>query len=138
MKVLYSESFDKIAENKYPKSETEPYNPWAVCNKSTGGKKEEPEKFERCVKHLKNQNKEKNKKAEIDEFKDIRGRTVHYRTDPIPEEDFQNRLDEDMSGEKKENRNRELNNIWFNSLQKLRSKEKEELSVAFVVESKKK
>lgn len=61
MKLLYSESF-KRAKSKYPKSETEPYNPWAVCNKSTGGKKEEPEKFERCVRHLKDQNRKKNKK----------------------------------------------------------------------------
>ncbi len=62
MKTICSKLFEKVAKSKYPKSETEPYNPWAVCNKSTGGKKEEPEKFERCVKHLKDQNKKKNKK----------------------------------------------------------------------------
>tara|TARA_Y100000310_G_scaffold13838_1_gene14111 strand:- start:523 stop:1023 length:501 start_codon:yes stop_codon:yes gene_type:complete len=28
-------------------------NPWAVCNKSTGGKKKNPAKFERCVMHVK-------------------------------------------------------------------------------------
>ncbi len=62
MKVLHSESFSRVAKSKYPKNETEPYNPWAVCNKSTGGKKEEPKKFERCVQHLKDQNRKKNKK----------------------------------------------------------------------------
>jgi hypothetical protein len=29
-------------------------NPWAVCNASTGGKKEEPKKFEKCVRGVKN------------------------------------------------------------------------------------
>jgi len=62
MKILVSKGYLKLAKNKYPKSETEPYNPWAVCNKSTGGKKEEPEKFERCVQHLKSQNKKKDMK----------------------------------------------------------------------------
>ena len=62
MKKIETESFKKLAKSKYPKEETEPYNPWAVCNKSTGGKKEDPEKFERCVHHLKDQNKKDNKK----------------------------------------------------------------------------
>ncbi len=64
MKVIMTANFQKLAKSKYPKSETEPYNPWAVCNKSTGGNAEEKEKFERCVKHLKDQNKKKNKKKE--------------------------------------------------------------------------
>lgn len=33
------------------------YNPWAVCNKSTGGKEEDPKKFEDCVKHVKEKSK---------------------------------------------------------------------------------
>lgn len=61
MKILKTAAYNKIAD-KYPKSETTPYNPWRICNKSTGGKKESPEAFERCVKHLKEQNKSKNKK----------------------------------------------------------------------------
>lgn len=61
MKDIETESFTKLSKSKYPKSETTPYNPWAVCNKSTGGKKEDPDKFERCVHHLKSQNKEKHK-----------------------------------------------------------------------------
>ena len=50
----------KIAKSKYPKSETEPYNPWAVCTESAG--REDKGKYERCVKHIKKQNKDKNKK----------------------------------------------------------------------------
>lgn len=49
------------AKSKYPKEETTPYNPWAVCNTSTGGKKDSPEKFERCVHHLKDQNRKSHK-----------------------------------------------------------------------------
>lgn len=134
MKILYSEYFNKIAKNKYPKNEIKPYNPWAVCNESTGGKKEEPEKFERCVKHLKEQNKE----SKIDDFKDVRGRSFHYRSDPTSDEIFQEKLDEDTSGENERGKSEELDDIWLNSLQKLRSREKGELSLAFVVESKKK
>ncbi len=36
-------------------------NPWAVCNKSTGGKKESPKKFESCVKAVKKKSGHKNK-----------------------------------------------------------------------------
>lgn len=64
MKTIETNSFLKLSKSKYPKSETEPYNPWAVCNKSTDGKKEDPEKFERCVQHLRDQNRKKNKKSE--------------------------------------------------------------------------
>jgi len=35
------------------KKKGKPVNPWAVCNKSTGGKKKDPEKFERCVMDVK-------------------------------------------------------------------------------------
>lgn len=55
MKNLQTKSFIKMA-----KSETEPYNPWAVCNKSTGGKKDAPEKFEKCIQHLKKKNRKDN------------------------------------------------------------------------------
>jgi hypothetical protein len=36
------------------KMESKKVNPWAVCNKSTGGKKKDPKKFERCVQDVKN------------------------------------------------------------------------------------
>jgi hypothetical protein len=47
-------------------------NPWAVCNASTGGKKKEPEKFEKCVKGVKKKtgytdNKKGKKKTKLDE-----------------------------------------------------------------------
>lgn len=60
MRVIETLNFTKLAKSKYPKSETTPYNPWAVCHKSVGPDKDDP-KFERCVHHLKDQNKEKNK-----------------------------------------------------------------------------
>lgn len=66
MKVIETGQF-KFAKkkSKYPKSETTPYNPWAVCNESTGGKNEAGEdKFERCVHHIKDQNKKRHKKKD--------------------------------------------------------------------------
>lgn len=59
MKEILTSNYIKLA--KIPKSELEPYNPFAICNKSTGGKKEDPEAFERCVHHIKDENKKKNK-----------------------------------------------------------------------------
>lgn len=56
-----AEECSRFAKSKYPKSETEPYNPWAVCTDSTG--REDEEKYERCVQHLKDQNKKENKKS---------------------------------------------------------------------------
>lgn len=50
----------KNKKSKYPKSETTPYNPWAVCTDSVG--REDKEKYERCVKHVKEDNRERNKK----------------------------------------------------------------------------
>lgn len=66
MKIIETKNYIKLAKSKYPKSETEPYNPWAVCNESTGGKKENPENFEKCVQHIKDQNRSKNKKKKSD------------------------------------------------------------------------
>jgi len=51
-----SEEFDikDIDNMENPENvKMEKVNPWAVCNKSTGGKKENPEKFEKCVKAVK-------------------------------------------------------------------------------------
>ena len=61
MKIIETQSFLKIAKSKYPKSETEPYNPFAVCH-TTVDKDEDPDKYERCVHHLKEKNKKDNKK----------------------------------------------------------------------------
>ena len=131
MKTLYSEHYNKIADSKYPKSETEPYNPWAVCNKSTGGEKESPEKFERCVHHLKEQNKEEN-------TKDVRpGRHVHYRRNENPDDIFQRRLDDELSGKAKQDDEQRLDDIWLDSLRRQRQKEREPV-FAFAVSAKKK
>jgi len=48
MKIIQTQKFEKLSKNKYPKSETTPYNPWAVCTDSAG--REDKEKYERCVK----------------------------------------------------------------------------------------
>lgn len=62
MKTICSKSFDKIAKSKYPKSETEPTNPWAVCTDKVG--REDKAKYERCVQHIKEQNRKENKASE--------------------------------------------------------------------------
>ena len=59
MKVIETQKF-KLAKSKYPKSEMTPYNPFAVCTKSTG--REDKEKYENCIQNLKKQNRKKNKK----------------------------------------------------------------------------
>ena len=120
---------NKFAEGKYPESETEPYNPWAVCNKSTGGKKEAPEKFERCVHHLKEQNKEEN-------MKDVRpGRSVHYRTNETPDDVFQQKIDDELSGRSEQDNSQRLDDIWLDALKKQRMREP---VMAFVVSVKNK
>jgi hypothetical protein len=52
-------------KSKTPKSYTKPYNAFAVCNDSVGGKGEKEskqrKKWERCVEHLHDQNLEKKK-----------------------------------------------------------------------------
>ncbi len=58
MKKIFTSNYLKKAKSKYPKKETEPYNPWAVCTKSVG--REDKDKYERCVKQIKKQNREKN------------------------------------------------------------------------------
>jgi hypothetical protein len=48
------DSMEKPVDVKMESKEPEEKgNPWAICNKSTGGKKKNPEKFESCVKGVK-------------------------------------------------------------------------------------
>jgi hypothetical protein len=48
------DSMDKPEVVKMESKEPEEKgNPWAICNKSTGGKKKNPKKFESCVKAVK-------------------------------------------------------------------------------------
>ncbi len=59
VKEFPKEGFN-LKQHKMPKEAKKKYNPWAVCNKSTGGKNEAgKEKFERCVQHVKDQSRGK-------------------------------------------------------------------------------
>lgn len=60
MKTIKTHNY-KLAKKKYPKSETEPYNPWDVCTDKVG--REDKDKYERCIKGVKKKNKKDNKKA---------------------------------------------------------------------------
>jgi hypothetical protein len=65
--ILLEQAYSTVLEEAKKK-----VNPWAVCNSSTGGKKEEPEKFEKCVKSVKKKtgyadNKKGKKKTKLDE-----------------------------------------------------------------------
>ena len=57
--VMLQEAYELVLEAKKKK-----VNPWAVCSDSTGGKKKDPKKFEKCVKSVKKKTgfKDKNKK----------------------------------------------------------------------------
>ena len=46
--LMLMESYEQVLEEAKKKA-----NPWAICNSSTGGKKKNPEKFEKCVKGVK-------------------------------------------------------------------------------------
>jgi len=122
MKILKTSNYIKKA--KYPKEEIEPYNPWAVCNDSTGGKKEEPAKFERCVNHVKEQNVEDNK---LEDTKDMRGRTRNYRTDPSPDEFFNEKLDALLEGtvnnDAQSEEDRTFDEMWNNAWNRQKNKE---------------
>jgi hypothetical protein len=53
---FYTEAKEKKEKGVTYEGKHYKYNPWAVCNKSTGGKDEAgDEKFERCVQHVKDQ-----------------------------------------------------------------------------------
>ena len=62
--ILLEQAYSTVLEEAKKK-----VNPWAVCNASTGGKKEEPEKFEKCVKGVKKKTgyKDKKKKTTLKE-----------------------------------------------------------------------
>jgi hypothetical protein len=65
--ILLEQAYSTVLEEAKKK-----VNPWAVCNASTGGKKKEPEKFEKCVKGVKKKtgytdSKKGKKKTKLDE-----------------------------------------------------------------------
>lgn len=108
-----------VKASKYPEEETTPYNPWAVCNKSTGGKKENPDKFEKCVQDVKAQNREEN-----DDTKDVRGRTRDYRSNYSPEEEFDIKLKDEMSGKREKEEEDRLNAIFNDVFRRVKEKER--------------
>ena len=134
MKILKTSNYIKKAE--YPKAEIEPYNPWAVCNNSTGGKKEEPAKFENCVQDVKEQNRGDNK---IEETKDMRGRTRNYRTDPSPDEFFDNKLDTILDGtvnnDAQNEEDRNFDEMWNNAWNKQKNRNREPV-LSFIISKK--
>jgi len=79
-----------------------------------------------------------NKSAGLDEKKDVRpGRSVHYRTNETPDDVFQDKLDDELSGRAEQDRGNQLDDIWLDALRKQKAKEKERQPVmAFVVTSK--
>lgn len=156
MKVIESSKYQKIAK----KEKWDP-NPWAVCTESTG--REDKDKYERCVQDVKKkQKKKKNKKESSDEWlnvvysyedksikdsgsdgmKDMRSRrTVDYRSNDIPSEEFQTKLEDELSGEGEKERQRRLDDLWEDKMRRLNDKRKnnkEEPIRAFVIEAKKK
>lgn len=52
--ILLEQAYGSILEEAKKKT-----NPWAVCNKTTGGKKKDPKKFEKCVKGVKSKGDKK-------------------------------------------------------------------------------
>jgi hypothetical protein len=63
--IMLQEAYSLVLEAKKKKAESKQKpNPWAVCNASTGGKKKNPAKFEKCVKGVKKKTgfKDKGKK----------------------------------------------------------------------------
>jgi hypothetical protein len=80
---------------KEAKKEWDP-NPWAVCE-TTVGKKENPEKFERCVKHV----KEKQSSEKIAGEDTFAGLTEDLITQPDQAEEFDG-LNEDLKRKARE------------------------------------
>lgn len=66
--LMLMESYEQVLEEAKKKT-----NPWAVCNASTGGKKKNPKKFEKCVKGVKKNTIEENENiapSSVPSFKD--------------------------------------------------------------------
>lgn len=158
MKIYKTASYKKIAKKE---KEWDP-NPWAVCH-TTVDKDKNPDKYERCVQDVKKKQKKKKKKKKSsdewldvvysnedklvkdsgsDNMKDMRSRrTVDYRSDDIPAEEFQTKLEDELSGEGEKERQRKLDDLWEDKMRRLNDKKrnnKEEPIRAFVIEAKKK
>lgn len=58
-KGSYDRKYEKRLDEKIPKNELEPVNPFAVCTKNVG--REKKDKYERCVMDVKAKNRKENK-----------------------------------------------------------------------------
>jgi len=120
MKILKTANYLKLSKDK---AEDFNVNPWAVCNKSTGGKKKDPAKFENCVQQV------KKKERKEDNFKDIKY-PKYNRGQWSANENFNQKLEEERSGYSNKKKDDELNDKWKLLLEKHKK-------VSFVVKSKK-
>jgi hypothetical protein len=123
MKIICSKSFSKIAKSKYPKSETEPTNPWAVCTDKVG--REDKDKYERCVHHIKDQNRKENKKkAGIDDKKPAT--RFQLRDDKATDTDFDNSWNAQTDGTAAKEKEEDLLGGWDSAKRRLEKKKKEQ------------
>jgi len=81
MKEIMSSEFEKMAKKK---DDWDP-NPWAVCHSTVGPDKDDP-KFERCVHHVKDKQKdcreESKSKEALEETKDLQGPPREFNAIP--------------------------------------------------------
>jgi hypothetical protein len=73
--ILLEQAYADILEEAKKK-----VNPWAVCNASTGGKKKNPEKFEKCVKGVKEKSGYKEEEDKGKHKKDDKKKVVKENT----------------------------------------------------------
>lgn len=64
--LMLMESYEKVLEEAKKK-----VNPWAVCNASTGGKKKDSKKFEKCVKGVKKKTNYVEENENVSSLKDM-------------------------------------------------------------------
>ena len=78
-----------------------------------------------------------NKIAGIDDMKDVKGRTFQFRQDGPTDEDFERKINDEMSGQADIEKSQRLDDIWLDALRKQKAKEREPV-FAFTITSKKK
>jgi len=75
-----------------------------------------------------------NNRDNLEETKDVRGLTRHYRTNETPDDVFQQRLDDEFSGRAEKEKEQRLDDVWLDALMKNKSKERHrEPAFAFTV-----
>ena len=78
-----------------------------------------------------------NKLARIDDMKDVRGRTFQFRQDGTTDEDFERKINDEMSGQADIEKSQRLDDIWLDALRRQKTKEREPV-FAFVAKIKNK